>query len=348
MPSSKSGRVRPSDIAADTKRHFIPMVKAHYGDMWPPVSTLYPAPLDQLPLSRHCMSISPPSFRVEMGDPVSRAIFYGMAETDASGARGGPRIRVPFICAANERRPGGDWETCCAGYEERLCRRSNLFATLSSPDSASPTDNHFPIPLKGGILSEHVVVCRGPHEHYEKLDRWYDLPIVSVAPTRWPKLRNHGSEYSFVQERDMMRDKLRAALRICAHAGYDRVVIGDFGLGNGFRNPPQALAEMWRDIFLFDPDLRGLFAYVVFVFEDPEQNTSSLILDEMAKKASSSSRHRSDVSSSSSSSASSSASRIHTRTLTDLEIFEQVFDRREIERVVSSPDPRYGFDMIVG
>lgn len=135
----------------------------------------------------------------------------------ASEAAGGPRIRVPFICAANERRPGGDWETGCAGYEEKFCRRSNLSATLSNPWPNTGEASNYPIPSAGGILSDYVVVCRGPHDRYERLERWYDLPVVSVPPTRWPKLKDNGSRYSFSEERDMMREKMRGALRICLY-----------------------------------------------------------------------------------------------------------------------------------
>lgn len=276
-----------------------------------------------------------------MGDPVMKALSFAALDTEASEAAGGPRIRVPFICAANDRRPGGDWETGCVGYEEKLCRRSNLSATLNQPGPNSPEIANYPIPSQGGILSDSVVVCRGPHDRYDRLDAWYDLPVVSVPPTRWPKLKDNGHKYSFAEEREMTRDKLRGALRICLYNGYDRVVIGDFGLGNGYRNPPQELAELWRDVFLFDPDLRGQFTYVAFVFEDPLLSTTRCILDEIAKKESGS-KGKSRAGSSSSSS----SSRSHPNVPTDWQIFEHVFSPAEVDRVLRQPDPRYGLGMI--
>ncbi|UKZ67132.1 uncharacterized protein TrAtP1_008295 [Trichoderma atroviride] len=131
----------------------------------------------------------------------------------------------------------------------------------------------------------------------------------------------------------MIREKIRGALRICLYNNYDRVVIGDFGLGNGYRNPPKELAEIWRDIFLFDPDLRGQFSYVVFVFEDPTQNTTRLIHEEMAKKD----RKGSSIT----------KTKVpHGLGATDMDIFGHTFDPEEIERVLCRPDPRYGLDMI--
>lgn len=59
--------------------------------------------------------------------------------------------KVAFICAANEKRPGGDWETGVVGYEERLCRRSNLSAHL-----AVQKETNYPIPTEGGLYSDPV------------------------------------------------------------------------------------------------------------------------------------------------------------------------------------------------
>ncbi|KAK2590201.1 hypothetical protein QQS21_012117 [Conoideocrella luteorostrata] len=345
-PGSRSSRVKPSEVAADTKRNFIPIVQSKYGDMFPPYSMLYSQPTKHLEIQRHNLSTRPPVIRIEAGDPVMAAISYASVDSQASEAVGGPRVRIPFICAANERRPGGDWETGCSGYEEKLCRRSNLSATLSSPWPHTQVNSNYPIPSTGGILSDAVVVCRGPHDHYERLERWHDLPVVSVPPARWPKLKESGTMYSFAEERDMMKEKIRGALRICLYNNYDRVVIGDFGLGNSCRNPPQEVAQIWRDVLLFDPDLRGQFTYVVFSFEDPAQSTTRFIWDEMArkdKKGGGSGKAKSRAESSASAGLSRGAS---SNAPTDMAVFQFIFNPSEIERVLRAPDPRYGLDMI--
>lgn len=265
-----------------------------------------------------------------------RAIYYASMDTQASEDAGGPRVRIPFICAANDRRPGGDWETGSTGYEEKLCRRSNLSATLATPLPETGEETNYPIPLAGGIFSDAVVVCRGPHDRYERLDSWYDLPVLSMPPIRWPKLKVNGFAYSFEAEREQMKEKIRGALRICLYNGYDRVIVGDFGLGNSFRNPPEELAVMWRDILLFDPDLRGQFIYVMFIFEDSLQSTTKYIAEEMIKR-----EKKNNLS----------ANMDYLNGLlrhppSDMSIFERVFDSGEIQRVVSEPDPRYGLQMI--
>jgi hypothetical protein len=169
-----------------------------------------------------------------------------------------------------------------------------------------------------------------------------------VPPPRWPKLTQNGTKYSFADERDMVKEKLRGALRICAYNNYSTIVIGDFGLGNGYRNPPQELAELWREVFLYDPDLRGRIKNVAFVFEDPTQSTAQLILDDMAKKArsnGSSASGRSKAKGSSLGSAlGSSAAKIST---TDYQIFKQVFDHTEVQRFLGQPDPRYELSTLI-
>ncbi|KAF3059676.1 hypothetical protein GL218_04784 [Daldinia childiae] len=348
MPSSKP---KPSEVAAETKRHYIPVIRAEYARQWPTRSYLFQQPLAQIPLQSSIsgFSPSPPEFYVCSGDPVDFAIDW----------KEKVNIRIPFICAANDKRAGGDWETGVVGYEERLCRRSNLSATLSTPGPGSDVESNYPIPSEGGIYSEFVVVFRGPHDQYKKLDQWYDLPVVSMPAARWPKLSHGGSKYAFPLEREMVRNKIRAALRICVYYEHRTVVIGDFGLGNGHRNPPQELAELWREVFLYDPDIRGRFDYVAFVFEDQYQSTAKLILDDIAKKSRGSSshghshshshshsHHSSSSKSKSKASSSSSSSSSSTSAPSDFEIFSRVFDPSEIQSVMSRPDPRYGISML--
>lgn len=74
-------------------------------------------------------------------------------------ARGNPALtnKVAFICPANDKRVGGDWETGVSGCEERLCRRSTLSVTLSTPADGQGTN--YPIPTEGVILSPEVGAC---------------------------------------------------------------------------------------------------------------------------------------------------------------------------------------------
>jgi hypothetical protein len=192
-------------------------------------------------------------------------------------------------------------------------------------------------------------------EHQDTIEslpvaEWIGFPVISIPPTRWPKLTDGGKRYSFVEERQLMQNKMRAALLICAYQKFKHVVIGDFGLGNGYRNPPRELAEMWREVLLWDPDLRSRFKGIAFVFEDEKQSTSKHIQEDIAKKsksAGSSSKSRSKSISSSSSTSSHSSSGLSSSHRSDFKIFRDVFDQNEVARIRQQADPRYGFATIM-
>jgi len=193
------------------------------------------------------------------------------------------------------------------------------------------------------------VIFRGPHDRYEKLptELWRNLPVCSVPPPRWPKLKDGGTKFSFSEERDYVKSKLRAALTMVVYNGYTRVVIGDFGLGNGYRNPPMELAQLWREIFLFDPGIAGRFEEVAFVFEDQSVSTMKLIQEDLSKKAH---KHTKGGGKSKSSPSPSginfggSASLCETQFPTDFQIFARTFDADEIR---GTQDPRNWFRTIM-
>jgi hypothetical protein len=235
--------------------------------------------------------------------------------------------------------------------EECLCRRSNLFATLTTPAEGNCAASNYPIPPKAGIYSgtvgqllgdsyqilivmlTYTVVFRDGPEKYQAWQEYKGmqnsssnilpfsilthaaLPVISVCPVKRPKLDSSGKKYSFKQEKELMREKIYTALRIAKYNGHTRLCIGTFGLGPGFRNPPEEVAIMWRDALLKDPEFVGSFQDVVFSFEAPEGVVA-------VSSSSSTSRHSSSKSSSKSSSSSSSSK---SSVAADLEIFQHVF-----------------------
>ncbi|KAI2631097.1 hypothetical protein GGS21DRAFT_163654 [Xylaria nigripes] len=331
------GKPKAADVAAETKRYYIPVILREYSHQWPTQSYLFQKPIEQISLQPLGPSLcSSPEFYICAGDPVDFAIDW----------RERVQTRIPFICMANDKRAGGDWETGLVGYEERLCKRSNLSATLSIPGPGSHVDCNYPIPSEGGIYSEFVVVFRGPHDRYEKLGRYYDLPVVSMPAVRWPRLNQMGTKFAFPMERDLVKNKIRSALRICAYYGHRSVVIGDFGLGNSHRNPPQELAEIWREVFLYDPEIRGRFDHVAFVFEDVNVITTKFILKDLQKKDRSDHPYRYKGKSSASSSSRSTDESTGPTGPTDFQVFQHVFNAGEIQNLINRTDPRYDISML--
>ncbi|KAG6123079.1 hypothetical protein E4U14_000031 [Claviceps sp. LM454 group G7] len=265
-----------------------------------------------------------PEFRVVTGDPVQVAL-------DCATDNGG--IRVPFICAANRDYPGLRHQDQRPTYEEDFCDRSNLRDTLTRTKTSKYDDKPFyPITATGGIFSDKIAVYLGPRDKYEKLNPIPVLPVVSVPPVRRPSVNGNGTEYT--SEMDLLDtiEKIRGALLICLYHHCHRIVVGDFGLGDGYHNPPQAVAEIWRDLFVFDPDIRGQFKSVDFVFLDPMQSTTQWLQDE---KQEHNERERiNNLARGGTSSTSNRAEPPSSRPApTDMAIFQSVFDKKEVDRV---------------
>ena len=155
MPQAK---VKPSDIAAEAKRLYIPHVAAEF-PQFPARSVSYPdtAGLKSIPRS-NCEKLR---VAVIDGDPVDVALDWHDAncKESAAGSASSSSVSgssIPVVNMANERRPGGDWESGLIAPEECLCRRSTLAQALISPLSNSPKALHYPIRTTGGIYSPHV------------------------------------------------------------------------------------------------------------------------------------------------------------------------------------------------
>ena len=146
------------------------------------------------------------------------------------------------------------------------------------------------------------------------------LPIISVCPVQLPRLDSSNKKYSFKQEKELMRDKIRTALRIAVYYGYSQICISSFGLGPRFRNPTEEVANMWKDAFLNDPEFDGHFRDIVFAFDAPETgsagSSSSLFKGNGKGKASPLSSSSSHFTGSSSQSSSKS----------DLAVFQHTFN----------------------
>jgi hypothetical protein len=176
---------------------------------------------------------------------------------------------------------------------------------------------------------KNTKVCLTRPSHFEFRLTCSALPIISVCPVKRPRLDSADKKYSFKQEKELMREKIRTALRIAVFYGYPNLCIGNFGLGPGFRNPPEEVATMWREAFMKDPEFHGHFSDVVFAFEDPE-GPGALTPSSSLKGSSSKSSSSKSSSSKSSSSKSSSAS-------SDLAIFKHVFKPAVIHDAFKTP-----------
>ena len=98
--------------------------------------------------------------------------------------------------------------------------------------------------------------------------------MISVAPIRRPKLDDTATKYSFDQERLLKKDKMRGLLSIAADRGHSELVMGAFGVGFGFKNPPTQFAKMWHEILFEEPEFVGNFSNIVFAIENAPGSVS--------------------------------------------------------------------------
>ncbi|KAK7193014.1 hypothetical protein DPSP01_005223 [Paraphaeosphaeria sporulosa] len=263
MPPSKP---KPSEIAADAKRNWLPYIWKHYVTN---AKTSYAYPDSSvIRVSANKRSRNRTRVAVLEGDPVTHAMgWYQSAIRDPAYKN---CKRIPVVNMANERRAGGDWESGLMAPEECFARRSNLVHALTMPWNAQmgKDENHYPIPQRGGIYCPEVYVFRGgPDMDYAIFQNIEKLPVISVAPVRGPRLNESGSSYSFEQERELMKEKMRTVLRIAAYCDHRNLVIGAFGLGPIFRNPAREVAKMWRHLLYEEEEFRGVFTDVVFAID---------------------------------------------------------------------------------
>lgn len=274
--------MKTSDIVRQAKQWFIPHIKQTI----PQANTnsiSYSDPSNiQIP-SSPCRKLR---VAVVKGDPVDVALdWYDTNRRDPQAnavmRSGTARNGIPVVSMANEKRPGGDWESGAIRPEENLCRRSTLSLALKTPT----LDAHYP--MMGGIYSPHVgmfVELKGLYQAHiltskavtfrygadQKHKIWKDykaLPVISVSPVRNPRLDETGTEYAFDLEKEIMREKMRLVLRIAAHHQHEELCLGPFGVGPGFFNPVSLVATMWKEILFFDKEFQGAFSSVVFAIE---------------------------------------------------------------------------------
>ena len=156
-------KLKPSDIAAEAKRTYIPYIDQKL-PQFPTKSLLHPDTTKLRIPSSDKSSSKRPRVAVIDGDPIDVALdwheYNCRNSSRSNAARDHPAEPcIPVVNMANEKRAGGDWESGLIAQEENLCRRSNLVHCLTTPWTTSTQNPNYPIPTKGGIYSPNVGEC---------------------------------------------------------------------------------------------------------------------------------------------------------------------------------------------
>ena len=238
-------------VAAETKK-VLPGLLKDLPECWNGRLVERPSALGARFNPRH----PPTTVRVLNADALDTAL--AIAEAKGLNAKS-----VLVLNMANAYHGGGGWLMGALAQEEALCYRSTLSVTLKR--------KFYPLPDEGAVYSPKVAVLRDALSDghlLQDLSQPSALPlvsVVSVAAQRDPKtdVRVDGREvYRYQEDRDAMKEKMRAVLRVAGRMGHGRLVLGALGRG-ALRNPREEVCLMWKEV-LGETEFRGWWEDVAF------------------------------------------------------------------------------------
>lgn len=177
---------------------------------------------------------------------------------------------------ADLHMPGGLVEYGSGAQEENLCRRSNLVQSLYQfsetrirqyPDMGlEVNENQYPLDERyGGVYSGIVTFFRSDEKKGSMLlDKPYNIPVISVAALRGPRIDKHGMMSQ--AEANITLDKIRTIFRIGIDKGHDSLVLSALGCG-AFANPPAHIAKLFHQV-IEEPEFKGAFKLIDFAILD--------------------------------------------------------------------------------
>ncbi|KAF2661568.1 hypothetical protein K491DRAFT_586967 [Lophiostoma macrostomum CBS 122681] len=156
---------------------------------------------------------------------------------------------VVVLNLASDKHPGGGWLNGALAQEEALCYRSSLSLSLHS--------SYYPIPSLSGLYSPSVLLIR-------------DAIVITVAALRRPPINHSGLEratFANPRDREATKSKIRLTLRLACHRDHTKIVLGALGCG-AFGNPPEEVAQCFKEVFAEDEFQGGWWEDVVFAVLD--------------------------------------------------------------------------------
>lgn len=162
---------------------------------------------------------------------------------------------------ASGAKPGGGVESGASAQEEALCRRSTLYASISSETAnemyrmnrlLGPVDY-----LDYMLLSPSVTVMYDTK--FKLLENPFKTAVLTAPAV---PLNRDGIKIPNDYVRYVMRKRIRNIMRISAMNGYDRLILGAWGCG-AYGHDAMNIATYFREI-LIDEDYKKFFKEIVF------------------------------------------------------------------------------------
>ena len=201
----------------------------------------------------------------------STRIYVEVKDTYQKAREMGPDAAVlnmaSYIC------PGGGVRNGSRAQEEELCRRSNLYLGLAKyhPNycdllGISPSENnHYPIPLYGGIYCPQVSVWKSA-QSYNPLEEPFYTNVISVPGIKRPDIDLKTGDMVPKAELIML-GKIRSIFRIALLNGHTRLVLGALGCG-AYGCPASHVARLFKKV-LEEKEFANHFQEICFaILED--------------------------------------------------------------------------------
>lgn len=196
-----------------------------------------------------------------------------------------PARKIAVLNFASASHPGGGVVRGANAQEECLCRCTTLYLALTGKNAAPfyHLSHGNALHTDACLYTPGVVAIKTDTSLPELMPReeWFSFDVVSCSA---PNLRtqpgnamNPGdTNPAHIADNDLLELHVRRWRQILrAAAGRDDVlVLGAFGCG-AFRNPPEIVAEAFKELHRRDPLLVGAFREIVFAVYCPPQDDTN-------------------------------------------------------------------------
>lgn len=174
--------------------------------------------------------------------------------------------KVLCLNFASAKNPGGGFLNGSEAQEESLARSSCLYPTLLQNEDYYKKNRVCGTSLYTDymIYSPDVLVIR--NDNSELLETPFTVsfvtsPAVNAGAVKRNEL-NNVERITLVQ-----KQRMHYLLSVCAHEGYQNLVLGAWGCGV-FMNEPRQIADLWYQLLVDDEQFKNRFNQVVFAVLD--------------------------------------------------------------------------------
>ncbi len=169
--------------------------------------------------------------------------------------------QIAVLSMASDYLSGGGSLKNSSAQEESLCKRSNLYLSLTK---SLGSETFYPMKADQLLYTPGVTVFRedqtDDYEWYKSKD-YFAVNVISAAAIRHPKLTMDEEHYAKVSDRTLMETKVRAVLRIAYQKGNKVLVLGAWGAG-AFGHSPQASSAVFKTV-LFEEEFINVFDMII-------------------------------------------------------------------------------------